>query len=286
MRVMYPGVDNGPVQVKSSGGVPIVASMRINMRRNPTYTSYSEFMGLSGNSTVGTSYLFPWYNNVGLESQLRFGNVGSSSTTVTVTIGGVAQPVTYTLGPNESARVMYAGVDAGPVQVKSSGGVPIVASERVNLRTHPTYSSYSEFMGLPGTTLTDTKYLFPWYNNVGLESQLRFGNVGSSSTVVTIKLHGVAQPVTYTLAPNESARVMYPGVDDGPVQVESSGGVPIIASMRINLRTHPTYSSYSEFMGLSMGTPVGLPGNLLSSTYWFPWYNNLGLDSQLRFGVP
>ena len=59
--------------------------------------------------------------------------------------------------------------------------------------------------------------------------------------------------------------------------------------MRINLKSSPTYSSYSEFMGMSVGSPLGMPGNDLSTTYWFPWYNNLtagGLNSQLRFGVP
>jgi hypothetical protein len=40
-------------------------------------------------------------------------------------------------------------------------------------------------------------------------------------------------------------------------------------------------------MGLSVGN--GMPGNELSTTYWFPWYNNAtngGLSSQLRFGAP
>ena len=34
-----------------------------------------------------------------------------------------------------------------------------------------------EFMGFPGATLSDTRYLFPWYNNTaygGLDSQLPF----------------------------------------------------------------------------------------------------------------
>jgi hypothetical protein len=37
-------------------------------------------------------------------------------------------------------------------------------------------------------------------------------------------------------------------------------------------------TSFSEMMGL--------PGHLLDTTYWFPWYNNSDLDTQLRFGVP
>ncbi len=59
--------------------------------------------------------------------------------------------------------------------------------------------------------------------------------------------------------------------------------------MRVNLKKNATYSSYAEFVGLSSGSPVGLPGNELGSSYLFPWYNdalNSGLDSQLRFGLP
>ncbi len=293
LRVTYNNVDAGPVEVTSSGGVPIIASMRINLKTLPSYSSYSEFMGLSASDTAGTSYMFPWYNNAttgGLSSQLRFGNVGTDPTVVTVKIGGEVQD-SYPLDPDESLRVTYDNVDAGPVEVTSSGGVPIIASMRINLKTLPSYSSYSEFMGLPGTALTETRYLFPWYNNAttgGLSSQLRFGNVGTDPTVVTVKIGGEVQD-SYPLDPNESLRVTYDNVDAGPVEVTSSGGVPIIASMRINLKTLPSYSSYSEFMGLSVGSSLGMPGNELSSTYWFPWYNNAttgGLSSQLRFGVP
>jgi hypothetical protein len=40
-------------------------------------------------------------------------------------------------------------------------------------------------------------------------------------------------------------------------------------------------SSYSEMMGL--------PEEQLSTEYWFPWYNNLNINSMdqgFRFGVP
>ncbi|HSJ88719.1 MAG TPA: hypothetical protein VK909_16015, partial [Anaerolineales bacterium] len=292
-RATFDNLDAGPVEVKSSGGVPIIASMRINLKKLPTYSSYSEFLGLSASSTVGTRYIFPWYNNAtagGLSSQLRFGNVGNASTVVTIKIAGVTQPDTYTLAPNESARVTLDNVDNGPVEVLSSAGVPIIAAMRVNLKTNPTYSSYAEFMGLPGALLSETRYLFPWYNNAtagGLSSQLRFGNVGNTSTTVSIKIGGVTQPTTYTLAPNESARVTFDNVDAGPVEVISTGSVPIIASMRVNLKSNAIYSSYSEFMGMSVGN--GMPGDELSTTYWLPWYNNAnagGLSSQLRFAAP
>jgi hypothetical protein len=279
------------VEVKSSGGVPIIASLRVNLKSLPSYSSYSEFMGISASASVGTKYMFPWYNNAsagGLESQLRFGNVGNAETDVTVKVGGTSYGP-YHLGVNGSQRVTLDNVDAGPVEVSSSGGVPIIASLRVNLKTNPTYSSYSEFMGMPGTTLTETRYLFPWYNNAtagGLQSQLRFANVGGSATDVTVKI-GNNTYGPYHLGLNGSQRIVLDNVDAGPVEVSSSGGVPIIASMRVNLKTNGVYSSYSEFMGLSVGG--GMPGNDLSTSYWFPWYNNAtagGLSSQLRFGVP
>ncbi|HSJ87916.1 MAG TPA: matrixin family metalloprotease [Anaerolineales bacterium] len=294
-KVTLDNIDNGPVEVKSSGGVPIIASMRINLKKLPDYSSYTEFLGLSASSTVGTRYIFPWYNNAnsgGLSSQLRFGNVGNASTVVSIKVAGVTQQQTYILSPNGSQRVTLPDVDYGPVEVFSSGGVPIIASMRVNLKTNPNYSSYSEFMGLPGVTLTDTRYLFPWYNNAtnsGLSSQLRFANVGNASTTVSIKIAGVTQQQTYTLAPNASARVPLGNIDSGPVEVFSSGSVPIIASLRVNLMPNTSYSSYAEFMGLSVGSPLGMPGDELSTTYWFPWYNNAtngGLSSQLRFGMP
>ncbi len=291
-RVSYSNVDAGPVQIQSSGGVPIVTSLRVNLKKMPSFTSYTELLGLSASSTPSTAYMFPWYNNAssgGVDSQLRFGNVGGSPTTVTVKIGGVVQG-TYDLDPNASARVSFTNIDNGPVEVYSSGGVPIIASERINLKANPNYSSYSELMGQPGVTVTETRYLFPIYTNTtasGLQMQLRFGNVGISPTTVTIKVAGVVRG-TYLLDPNASNRVSFDNLDSGPVEVTSSGGVPIIASMRVNMVPNSLYSSNAEMMGLSMGTGIGLPGNQLSTAYWFPWYNdatNGGLDSQLRFGL-
>jgi len=31
---------------------------------------------------------------------------------------------------------------------------------------------------------------------------------------------------------------------------------------------------------------MGLPDALKGTSYWFPWYNNIDLDTQLRFAVP
>jgi hypothetical protein len=65
-------------------------------------------------------------------------------------------------------------------------------------------------------------------------------------------------------------------IDDGPVKIESD--VPIVAAERVIYKVNGIPTSFSEMMGL--------PDALLSTSYYLPWYNNIGLDTQLRFGVP
>gem|GEM_PF-977597 len=273
-RVSYAGLDNGPIRVTSSGGVPIIASMRVAYFDGSNWASFSEMMGLPS-TKLTSSYVFPWYNNIDLNSQLRFGNVGSAPTTVTVTVGGVFKG-NYQLAPNESKRVSYVGLDAGPVKVTSSGNVPIIASERVAYFDGSAWIDFSEIMGLPMGSLS-TRYSFPIYNNVNLNTQLRFGNVGGANTNVTVTIGGILKG-SYHLAPNASQRVSYAGLDSGPVVIQSSGNVPIIASERVAYFNGSAWSSFAEMMGL--------PQSQLTTTYLFPWYNDLDLDTQLRFGVP
>jgi len=58
--------------------------------------------------------------------------------------------------------------------IQSSGDVPIIASERVAYFDGDAWTSFAEMMGLPQSQLTTT-YIFPWYNNVDIDTQLRFG---------------------------------------------------------------------------------------------------------------
>ena len=273
-HVSYPGLDNGPVKLQSSGGVPIVASLRIGHFNGSAWTSHSEIMGLP-QGQLSTSYVFPWYNNVDLNSQLRFGNVGNTSATVTVTVGGVVRG-SYILAPNQSQQVSYAGVDSGPVKVESSDGVPIIASERVAYFNGSAWTSHSELMGLPAALLS-TNYSFPVYDNVNHNSQLRFGNVGNTTATLTVTINGIVLG-NYLLAPNQSQRVSYAGVNSGPVVIQSSGGVPIIASNRVAYFNGSAWTSFSEL--------IGLPYSQLSTSYFFPWYDNVNIDTQLMVGVP
>ena len=170
MRVTYP-LDTGPVVVKSSGGVPIIAALRDAYYVDGKLESFAQLMGLPLQALSDT-YLFPAYNNVTLSGQLRFGNVGTQPTTVTITIAGVVRG-SYLLQPNESKRVTYP-LDTGPVELKSSGGVPIIAALRDAYYVDGKLVSFVQLMGLPYEALSAT-YYFPAYNNVTLSGQLRFG---------------------------------------------------------------------------------------------------------------
>jgi hypothetical protein len=122
---------------------------------------------------VSDKYVFPAYNNVTLNDQLRIGNVDTVPSTVTVTIGGVLRG-TYTLQPDEAVRVNYAGLDSGPVVVDGTDGVDIISAIREAWMANGTTTSFVQLMGLPAGQLSTT-YLFPAYNNVTLNEQLRIG---------------------------------------------------------------------------------------------------------------
>ena len=270
-RVSY-ALDAGPVEVQSSGGVKIIAAIRDAWKVNGQVTSFVQIMGLP-KEALSDTYLFPAYNNVTLDGQLRFGNVDTIPTTVTVTIAGVVQG-SYALDPSESQRVSYP-LDAGPVEIPSSGGAKIIAALRDAWKVNGQVRSFAQLMGLPKEKLSDS-YLLPAYNNVTLDGQLRFGNVDTIPTTVTVTIAGVVQG-TYALDPSESQRVSYP-LDAGPVEISSSNGAKIIVAIRDAWKVNGQVLSFVQMMGL--------PQEALSTTYWFPAYNNVTLDGQLRFGVP
>jgi hypothetical protein len=86
---------------------------------------------------------------------------------------------------------------------------------------------------------------------------------------------------SYFLYPNQSVRVSYASLNSGPVQVQSTGGVPIIASMRF-----VWIQSLDPLLVTAFSEMLGLPNEKLSTSYVFPWYNNVELDTQVRIAVP
>jgi hypothetical protein len=56
-----------------------------------------------------------------------------------------------------------------------------------------------------------------------------------------------------------------------------SSSQPILSTVR-ELYATPGFSSFYELMGM--------PKTQLSTQYYFPWYNNVAMDSELRFAMP
>jgi hypothetical protein len=118
------------------------------------------------NSQLDNTYWLPWYNNVDLDTQLRFANVSGAEATVHVYIGGVEMLGSpFTLAAGASTRKSFVGIDKGPVKIESN--VNIVAAERVIYKVNNVNTSFSEMMALPNSQLDNT-YWLPWYNNVTL----------------------------------------------------------------------------------------------------------------------
>jgi hypothetical protein len=278
LRVRCAGVNNGPVKIVSTRN--IVASQRIIYKVDGVNTSFSEMMALP-NKQLSNIYWLPWYNNKDLDTELRFANVSSSPAIVRLYIGGqekttgcIPSNSPYTLPAGASLHVSCSGVNKGPVKIKSTQN--IVAAERVIYKVDGVPTSFSETMALPNSQVGKIFWM-PWYNNVDFDTQLRFANVTSQQATVHVSIGGVEMTGSpFTLAAGVSTRKSFPAVNNGPVKIESN--VKIVAAQRVIYKVNGVNTSFSEMMGL--------PGSQLNTTYWFPWYNHLDLDTQLRFGVP
>jgi hypothetical protein len=271
-RQSFIGINNGPVKIVSD--VNIVAAERVIYKINGVNTSFSEMMALP-NSQLNTTYWLPWYNNVDLDTQLRFANVSGSTATVHVYVNGVEMVGSpFSLGVGASTRQSFVGINNGPVKIVSD--VNIVAAERVIYKVNNVNTSFAEMMALPNSQL-NTIYWLPWYNNVDLDTQLRFANVSGSTATVHVYINGVEMVGSpFTLAAGASTRQSFVGVNNGPVKIVSD--VNIVAAERVIYKINGVNTSFSEMMAL--------PNSSLDTSYWLPWYNNVDLDTQLRFAVP
>ena len=269
----------GPAQVKSTNGVKIISTERFIFTSNGvTPVSFSETMGMPLEK-LRDEYWFPFYNNVSLNSQLRFANVGTTDATVEVHVAGAQVGPTYTVSPNTAQLISLAGVAAGPVQIISTNHVPIVASQRVIHYFGGINDSYYEMMGLPFDQLS-TEYWYPYYTNVNVNTQLRFSNVDDTNDAI-VQVYVAGNPIgdPITVAPNTIGAANFYSTIGGPVQVKSTNGVKIISTERFIFTSNGvTPVSFSETMGM--------PLEQMRNEYWFPFYNNVSLNSQMRFALP
>jgi bacillolysin len=276
-RINLPlGTKGGPVRIVGTPGVDILAGMRVIYGGNK---SFDELMAFP-TAQLDTEYWFPFYNhnNVNLDTQVRVANTSSTTPApVDIYIGDTLMDTT-TIAPLSAYLKSFPGVNGGPVRVVSTSGtpVPIVASLRLLYNN----KTFSELMGVPTSQLSND-YWLPYYANIpGTDTQLRFTNTDPTlSTTVNIYLGNNPTPVyTKTLLPKTADRINLPsGTTGGPVHIVGTGGVNILAGMRV------IYGGNSSFDELS-----AYPDALLSAEYWFPFYNhnNVNLDTEARIGVP
>ena len=271
IRTSFTGINNGPVKIVST--VKIVAAARMIYRVNQAPTSYSETMAFP-NSQLSTTYWLPWYNNQDLDTQLRFANTSTSEASVRIYIGGKEMPGgPITLSPGQSTGRSF-NVDDGPVKIVST--VRIVVTERVIYKVKGVNTSFAEMTALPKSQL-NTTYWLPWYNNVNLDTQLRIANTTSSTATVHVYIGGQEAPGSpFTIHKGQSLRKSFSGINNGPVKIVSNQN--IIVTERVIYKFGNTPISFSELMAL--------PNSQVNGSVWLPWYNNVDLDTQLRFGVP
>jgi Zn-dependent metalloprotease/uncharacterized protein YcfL len=267
LRESYAALNNGPVKLLTTNNVPFLPAERVIYKVNGIQTSFSEMMALPA-SQLDTTYWLPWYNNMGLDTQLRIGNVSNATATIHVRIGGEEMNGSpFTLASGASTRLRFTGVNNGPVQIVSN--VKVIAAERIIYTVNGVQTSFSEMMALPASQL-DTTYWLPWYNNTALDTQLRIANVSSSTATVKIYF-GEQLRDTFQLQAGVGTRKSYPA-NGGPVKIESTQN--IVAAERVIYNVGGVQTSFSEMMAF--------PNRQLDTTYWLPWYNNTGLDTQLR----
>ena len=207
-------------------------------------------------------------------------NAGSGCKEIDILIAGNDMG-NYGLLPGSSLRASFDGVDNGPVKVKSTNGTTsILAAMRAIWREPGQRTSYTELMGLPVEQLS-TEYWFPWYNNAtpSMDQGFRIANVDSAQATIKVMV-GTTELDSFTLGTGASVRKNY-NVDNGPIRIFSTNSKNILAGMRVIWKEPGYRSSYSEMMGL--------PVQLHSAEYWFPWYNNAvptSMDQGLRIAVP
>jgi len=267
--INYLNVLNGPVKVISTNGENIFTTQVVT-----SGASYNELAGYPVNQFT-TEYWFPYYDhgypNVAgdkMRTWILVGNPDDIQTAeVEIRIGGVLQTVpnsnppttTFSIPPGGNVTPRWLGSVGGPVQVRSTNGVNIFASERVF--TVP-YDSFNEVMGYPASQFT-SEYWFPWYDTVYMNTYLLVGNTSASQTATVDIYIGTSQYGPYDIAPNSYLKQRYANTVDGPVRVVASNGVDIVAS---EYTLSGTQNSFNEVMGY--------PFDQFDTEYWYPYYDH------------
>ncbi|HEX6033195.1 MAG TPA: right-handed parallel beta-helix repeat-containing protein, partial [Anaerolineales bacterium] len=116
------------------------------------------------------------------------------------------------------------------------------------------------------------------YSNLGADQSAQdfvaSFNASAGCSDVDVEIGSTLQG-RFGLPAGDSTRASFTGVNAGPVKIESTNAIALIAAERVIYKVGGVDTSFTEMMGL--------PASQLDTTYWLPWYNNKDLDTQLRF---
>src|SRR6185503_7545491 len=223
---IYPGINNGPVQVVSTNGVPIITSERAY--RGANYTDWNEMLGFPADQLT-TEYWFPLCDGTGTaQTFISIGNASATPADVTVKIAGQILG-SYTIPVGGRVTPDCAGINNGPVQVYSTNGTDIIVSERAYRGAN--HTDWNEMLGFPAEQLT-TEYWFPLCDGTGTaQTFISIGNASQIPADVTVKIAGQILG-SYTIPVGGRVTPDCAGINNGPVQVVSTNGTNIIVSER------------------------------------------------------
>lgn len=194
--------------------------------------------------------------------------------TVDVTIAD-APAGSYDVGTLSTVNDDYFNIVDGPVKVVSTTGEEVIPSQRAVYG-----SSFNEVMGYPANKFA-TEYWFPWYDDLYMKTWILVGNPSNTQTAyVDIYIGGVKRNSSpYAIAAGDRVTPRFSGVVDGPVQVVSVSGTGTPSPIDIFASERVLYAgSFNEVMGY--------PDDQLTSEYWFPWYDNVGMATWVLVGNP
>jgi Zn-dependent metalloprotease len=191
------------------------------------------------------------------------------SPNATVSVHGTPMG-SYYIPKGDSGLHTFTDIQDGPVKVH--GVVPLVASER---GIFGTYNTFNEVMGFPNNQLT-THYWFPWYDNTNMITWVLVGNPSTTATAtVTIKIAG-STVYTNTIPPMGNVTPTFAIPPNGPVEVLSN--IPVFTSERALIGWPSGAQSFDEVLGY--------PHNQLTTHYWFTWYDNKDMLTDIMIGNP
>jgi len=201
-----------------------------------------------------------WGSSYGTALDIAAAGVWLTTTDITGTAGYSDGTGTY---PAEYTGYMNGTSGASPIV---SGVAGLILSKNPNYapaQVQTILQSTADDLNTPGRD-DETGY--------GRVNAFRAVSLAEDPSPVDVNVGGVLKG-SYEVLSAPSVTVSYPDLMDGPVKVLSTNSQPILTSQR----TFYT-NSFNEVMGY--------PVNQFTTEYWFPWYDQVGMQTWILVGNP